>query len=195
MQTTTRFLPSTTARAWVIVAVLALLLGMVPVGAIAQGTPAGSPVDPIWSLVPGEAAAAIAINADPASPQWRAAAELLDTAGLEDVVYGAINQLSLHLDRILTVREVEQDRFRSIVNSMSQAVFLMDPGLRILQSNPAATRMLEGLGCRRADSGTARCRSVAQISRLAPGIHRTSAAPRSLRWRASTNRWSERRLR
>jgi hypothetical protein len=49
--------------------------------------------------------------------------------------------------------------------------------------------------CRRARTGTARRRSVAQISRLAPGTHSTSAAPRSFRWRARTNRWSESRLR
>jgi len=74
-----------------------------------------------------------------------------DEASLR-VVYGAINQLALHLDRILTVREAEQDRFRSIVDSMSQAVFLMDPGLRVLQANPAASRMLEELDRGRRDS-------------------------------------------
>jgi len=67
------------------------------------------------------------------------------------VVYGAINQLSLHLDRILTVREAEQDRFRSIVDSMSQAVFLTDSGLRVLQANPSAARMLDELDRGRRD--------------------------------------------
>ena len=59
------------------------------------------------------------------------------------LVYGAANQLSLHLDRILTVREAEQDRFRSILDSMPQAVMLTDPALRLVQANPAATRILE----------------------------------------------------
>jgi uncharacterized protein DUF3352 len=92
MQKTTRPILSATARGWAIIAVIALMLGMIPVGATAQDTPATSSLDPIWNLVPGEATAAIAINADPASPQWQTAAELLDSAGLEDVVYGAINE-------------------------------------------------------------------------------------------------------
>ena len=61
------------------------------------------------------------------------------------LVFGAANQLSLHLDRILTVREAEQDRFRSILDSMPQAVMLTDPSLSLVQANPAATRILEGL--------------------------------------------------
>ena len=92
MQKTTRPILSGFARVWALVAVLALLLGMVPLNALAQDTRTASPVDPIWALVPGNATAAIAINANPDSPQWRIAADLLDGAGLEDVVYGAINE-------------------------------------------------------------------------------------------------------
>jgi two-component system NtrC family sensor kinase len=98
-----------------------------------------------------------------------------DEASLR-VVYGAVNQLSLHLDRILTVREVEQDRFRSIVESMSQAVFLMDPGLRVLQANPAAARMLDELGRGRADSGTIPSFGDLDIRALAAPVLRGSGA-------------------
>jgi two-component system NtrC family sensor kinase len=72
------------------------------------------------------------------------------------VVYGAANQLSLHLDRILTVREAEQDRFRSILDSMSQAVILTDPSLRLIQANPAATGILEELSSARPARSLAR---------------------------------------
>jgi len=59
------------------------------------------------------------------------------------VLYSASNQLSLHLDRILTVREAEADRFRSIVDSMPQGVVLTDARLRVLQANRSARSMLE----------------------------------------------------
>src|SRR4029078_12307992 len=92
MQKTTRPILSASAPCWAGVDLLAMLLGMVPLNATAQDTRAASPVDPIWALVPGDATAAIAIDADPDSPQWKIAADLLDQAGLEDVVYGAINE-------------------------------------------------------------------------------------------------------
>ena len=92
MQKTTQPILSATARGWAIIAVLGLLIGMVPLNATAQDTPTTNVVDPIWSLVPGEATAAISINADPESSQWQTAAGLLRAAGLEDVVYGAINE-------------------------------------------------------------------------------------------------------
>jgi two-component system NtrC family sensor kinase len=59
------------------------------------------------------------------------------------LLYSAGNQLSLHLDRILTAREAEADRFRTILDSMPQAVLLADDELRLLQSNPAARRLLD----------------------------------------------------
>ena len=62
------------------------------------------------------------------------------------VLYSASNQLALHLDRILTVREAEADRFRSIVDSMPQGVLLADEALRVVQANRAARRMLTEAG-------------------------------------------------
>ncbi len=62
------------------------------------------------------------------------------------LAYGAANQLSLHLDRILTVREAERGRFRAILDSMSQAVLLTDQRLKVMQANPAASLLLARLG-------------------------------------------------
>jgi len=62
------------------------------------------------------------------------------------VLFSAANQVSLHLDRILSVRESEQDRFRSILDSMSPAVVLTDADLRIVHANRAAVALLERLG-------------------------------------------------
>ncbi len=61
------------------------------------------------------------------------------------LLYVAANELSLHLDRILTVREGEQLRFRAILDSMPQAVLLTDGELRVLEANPAARRWLDRL--------------------------------------------------
>ncbi len=66
--------------------------------------------------------------------------------GLLRVFYSASNQLSLHLDRILTVREAEADRFRSIVDSMPQGVLLADGRLRLLLANRAARKLLAAAG-------------------------------------------------
>ena len=62
------------------------------------------------------------------------------------LLYTASNQLSLHLDRILSVREVEADRFRTILESMPQAVVLADEQFRLAQANPAARRLWKRLG-------------------------------------------------
>jgi len=62
------------------------------------------------------------------------------------LLYSATNQLSLHLDRIMAVREAEADRFRSILESMPQAVMLTDDRLRVVQANPAARVLLERIG-------------------------------------------------
>jgi signal transduction histidine kinase len=59
--------------------------------------------------------------------------------------YSVANQLSLHLDRILTVHEAEADRFRAILDSMPQAVVLLDGQLHLQQANPAATEMFAKL--------------------------------------------------
>jgi two-component system NtrC family sensor kinase len=62
------------------------------------------------------------------------------------LLYNASNQLSLHLDRLRRAHEVETDRFRAIVDAMPQGVLLVDRGLRVLQANRAAERMLASLG-------------------------------------------------
>jgi len=62
------------------------------------------------------------------------------------LLFSAANQLSLHLDRILSVREAEADRFRSILDSMPQAVVLADRHLRVVQHNRSAATMFETLG-------------------------------------------------
>jgi signal transduction histidine kinase/CheY-like chemotaxis protein len=62
------------------------------------------------------------------------------------LAYVASNALSLHLDRILTVRDGEKSRFRSILDSMPQAVFLTDPSLRVLQANRSAETLLAKMG-------------------------------------------------
>ncbi len=62
------------------------------------------------------------------------------------LLYSAVNQVAMHLDRILTVREAEADRFRAIVDSMPQGVMLVDAGMGILQTNHAARAMLVSAG-------------------------------------------------
>lgn len=62
------------------------------------------------------------------------------------VFFGVANQLALHLDRVLAMAESEQGRFRSILDSMPQAVILTDPELRVLQANLSAERLLERIG-------------------------------------------------
>jgi signal transduction histidine kinase/ActR/RegA family two-component response regulator len=58
--------------------------------------------------------------------------------------FAVANQLSLHLDRILTVQEAEADRFRSVLESMPQAVAVLDGSLRLVQANPAAAELFSG---------------------------------------------------
>lgn len=58
--------------------------------------------------------------------------------------FAVSNQLSLHLDRILTVHEAEADRFRSILDSIPQAVLLLDRNLHVRQANPAAAEWMQG---------------------------------------------------
>jgi signal transduction histidine kinase/CheY-like chemotaxis protein len=62
------------------------------------------------------------------------------------LLYNAANQLSVHLDRILTVREAEADRFRSIVDAMPQGVVFADSGLTVVSRNRSAARMLARAG-------------------------------------------------
>ncbi len=62
------------------------------------------------------------------------------------LLHGAANQLSTHMDRILTVREAEQDRFRAILECMPQGVILLDREFRPVHVNPAARRLLDPFG-------------------------------------------------
>ena len=78
------------------------------------------------------------------------------------LLYGASNQLSLHLERLLTAREAEADRLRAIVDTMPQGVLLADAGLRVLQANPAARRLF-------ADCGVGADELSAGLERLALG--------------------------
>jgi two-component system NtrC family sensor kinase len=70
-----------------------------------------------------------------------------DEAG-KRLLYAAVNQLCVHVDRILTVREAEADRFRATLDSMPQAVLLADPALRIVQLNRSARDLFARLGLR-----------------------------------------------
>jgi signal transduction histidine kinase/ActR/RegA family two-component response regulator len=79
-----------------------------------------------------------------------APSEPLGERGLR-LCYSASNQLSLHLDRILTVRDAEKGRFRSILDSMPQAVLLADRGLHVIQANLSAENLLPKLAPHRGD--------------------------------------------
>ena len=61
------------------------------------------------------------------------------------LLYSAANQLGVHLDRILTVREREADRFRTILDAMPQPVVTTDAQLRIVHINRSATALLDGM--------------------------------------------------
>ena len=61
------------------------------------------------------------------------------------LLYSAANQLGVHLDRILTVREREADRFRTILDAMPQPVVTTDAQLRIVHINRSADLLLEGM--------------------------------------------------
>ena len=83
--------------------------------------------------------------------------------------FGATNQVSLHLDRILTVLEAEQDRFRSILDSMPQAVILADRSLRVVVANRSAAALLGRLDPRAGDEPLARVGDL-ELAPLAAGI-------------------------
>jgi two-component system NtrC family sensor kinase len=62
------------------------------------------------------------------------------------LLYSAANQLGVHLDRILTVREREADRFRTILDAMPQPVVTTDDRLRIVHINRSAAELLKEMG-------------------------------------------------
>ncbi len=61
------------------------------------------------------------------------------------LLYSAGNQLSVHLDRILSARAEEAGRFRAMLDGLPQAVWLAGPDLRALQSNRAADALLASI--------------------------------------------------
>jgi two-component system NtrC family sensor kinase len=68
-----------------------------------------------------------------------------DRAATERLLFSAANQLSLHLERILAAREDEAQRFRTILDSMPQAVLLTDADWRVRQANRAADALFRAL--------------------------------------------------
>jgi len=66
------------------------------------------------------------------------------------LLYTIANQASLTLDRIRTVREAETNRMRSMLESMAEGVMLLDDGLRVIMSNPAARACVAAIQGRRA---------------------------------------------
>jgi len=61
------------------------------------------------------------------------------------LLWAAANQATLHLDRILTAREAEQRRLGAVLESMPQAVVVLDARLDHLRSNRAARELLTHL--------------------------------------------------
>ncbi len=88
--------------------------------------------------------------------------------------YGVANQLSLNVDRILSVQEAERGRFRAILDSMPQAVFLTDRKLRVLQTNEAAQERRRLLGLPAAGGRLQRIGSLEigpLAARVLEGVH------------------------
>jgi len=61
------------------------------------------------------------------------------------LLYAAANQATLQLDRLLTAREAEQRRLGAVLESMPQAVVVLDARLEHLRSNRAARDLLAQL--------------------------------------------------
>ncbi|HZI95190.1 MAG TPA: ATP-binding protein [Patescibacteria group bacterium] len=61
------------------------------------------------------------------------------------LLYTIANQASLTLDRIRTAREAETSKIHSMLESMAEGVLLLDGGLRIVMSNPAAKVYVESI--------------------------------------------------
>jgi len=92
------------------------------------------------------------------------------------LLYTISNQASATLDRFLSLRESEQSRFRSAVNSMTEGVILADLTGHALMTNPAAekimskldlktdTRFVESVGSRELKSGIAHIKKGKTLS-------------------------------
>lgn len=92
------------------------------------------------------------------------------------LLYGAANQLSTHVDRILTVQEAEQGRFRSILECMPQAVILADTGFLPVRVNPAGNELLERLGFAGGQRSVRRLVGL-DLGALADQVHKTGGLP------------------
>jgi two-component system NtrC family sensor kinase len=75
------------------------------------------------------------------------------------ILFGAANHLAVHLDRVLSVTEAEQGRFRAILDSMPHAVVLTDASFRLVHANLSAERLLARLG----DDASTVLRSVGDL--------------------------------
>jgi two-component system NtrC family sensor kinase len=62
------------------------------------------------------------------------------------LLYAAANQAALHLARLRLARADEEHRLGSVLDSMPQAVIVLDERLRVLRSNGAARELLALLG-------------------------------------------------
>ncbi len=62
------------------------------------------------------------------------------------VLYAAANQATVHLERILAARDAERRRFGAILESMPQAVVVLDAHERAVRSNRAARDLFARLG-------------------------------------------------
>jgi signal transduction histidine kinase/ActR/RegA family two-component response regulator len=102
-------------------------------------------------------------------------------------LFGVANQLSLHLDRILTVREAEQGRFRATLDSMPQAVFLADRGLRVMHGNRSAALLAESLSLP-GEGGTLQRIGDLDLHALAAGVLAPGAGSAAAEARADDER-------
>ncbi len=77
--------------------------------------------------------------------------------------FGASNHLAIHADRILTVADAEQGRFRAILDSMPHAVVLLDASFQLVHANSAGETLLARVGA----EGGAAFRGVGDLDLVA----------------------------
>lgn len=77
-------------------------------------------------------------------------AAVLPRAGSDErtlrLLFGASSHVALHLDRVLTVAEAEDGRFRAILDAMPHAVVLADASFEVVSANAAAESLLPSVG-------------------------------------------------
>ena len=75
---------------------------------------------------------------------------VLPQAGADErnlrLLFGAASHVALHLDRVLTVAEAEDGRFRAMLDAMPHAVLLTDASFDVVSANAAAEALLPRLG-------------------------------------------------